>query len=1394
MNNSVLSARIELLTKDNFDSWKLQIEALLVMNDTWEYVSGERVKPEIVGEDAAARAASEAETKAWDVADRKARSALILAISPPELQQIKGCATSHEIWTKLQSIFQSKGPARRATLLKQLMLHKMDENGDVREHIRKFSETVDKLDEMGIKINEDLLACMLLYSLPSSYENFRCAIETRDELPNPETLKIKIIEENDARRSKVRFDGSQNAMFAKSTGNAGKSNWKKGKQQRSEKAVNSSEKKHFPYKCHRCHKVGHKAVDCIVVLNRETKEKTSVAEETCWLITPQQENALSVEQKNRWCLDSGCTSHMSCNENLFVDRNNCATGKLSLASNASTVVTGKGTVKLSVSDGKSEKTIKLQDTLFVPDLRMDLMSVGKITDRGFDVVFRKNNAVVLDKDKEVKMIADRVNGLYFVRETEEVTSVLSEDKVSPKIELWHRRMCHLNESSLKSVVRENKALGIKFNTKEELPVCEPCLKGKFCQTPFPKGQMSRSKELLEIVHTDLCGPLKTQSLGGAKYFMTFIDDFSRWCHVSFLKNKSDALDAFKAFKSCAENQLNKRIKIVQSDNGTEYVSNEFEKFLVDNGIKRRLTVPYTPQQNGVSERKNRTLVETARCMMAESNLPSSFWGETISTANYVRNRSPSRSLDGKSPFEIWTGKIPDLSHLRIFGCKVYILDKSQGKTKMDYPGKQGVFVGYSETTKGYRIWIPEKRKIEVSRDVRFINEFLPNDEHKSSKSPLESTTNTSENVNGQKWIEFEYLSTNPIREEVPVEIPVQVPEDFHEDDSEVDDFDYLSADEEPFLGFEQVPEQNPERKMSGRPRIERTGNRGRPRKVYRVTRERRRPEDLPDYANVAEVAVQDALSGAEAREWKLSIMDEFKSLIKMRTWDITDRPENGNIIGSRIVLTNKYGENGILLKRKARLVAKGYGQRPGVDFKETFAPVARISSIRLLMALAVEHDLVVHQLDVTTAFLNGDLEENIFMEIPELFPELLEEIFLKGKSTNPSDDEKEALRMLNEIKKGKKVCLLKKAMYGLKQAGRQWHKKLHRVLQSLGFKSTSADPCVYRSTRGKDCMIVVTYVDDMLLASSCLKWLAELKLMLNKHFDVKDLGKVKQCLGMEFSQKDNVIEISQKNFIEEILRKYEMQESKPVTTPINLGEKLSKSEDCSREVLSDYPFRELIGALLYLSVCTRPDICFTVNWLSQFNNCYEKCHWIALKRVLRYLRGTSDLGLKFQKTKSPLRGYVDADWANCVVDRKSYTGFVFILGNAAITWEARKQRTVALSSTEAEYMGLSEASKEAMYLKRFLSELKLQEPKDIKILNDNQGAQKLAHSNVFHNRTKHIDVRHHFVREAIESGVIVLEYLQSSEMIADVLTKGLSTSNHRRCVAEFGLQKVIVNL
>lgn len=402
-------------------------------------------------------------------------------------------------------------------------------------------------------------------------------------------------------------------------------------------------------------------------------------------------------------------------------------------------------------------------------------------------------------------------------------------------------------------------------------------------------------------------------------------------------------------------------------------------------------------------------------------------------------------------------------------------------------------------------------------------------------------------------------------------------------------------------------------------------------------------------------------------------------------------------------------------------------------------------------------DLDIFHLDVTTAFLHGHLKETVYMEQPEGF-----------------------IKKENEGK----VLKLNRAIYGLKQSSRVWYKKVEEVLTNLGYKTSNFEPCVFIKNDNDSLTIIALYVDDFFIFSNDHIESENLKKELSNNFQLKDLGQAKQILGMNIciDKVKNVITLDQTEYIDTLLLKFNMVDCKTVETPMEKNLNLNKNKETSFSV----PYQQLIGSLMYLSVMTRPDISYSVSYLSQFNNCFNNEHWQHAKRLLKYLKKTKDHCLVYKRNSNYLEGFVDADWGSNILDRRSYTGFCFTFSKSLVSWESTKQKTVALSSTEAEYMALTEATKEGIYLQNLLNEL-TNYSNSVILYSDNQSALKLASNPVFHKRSKHIDVRHHFIRETIESGKIKTKYLESNEMPADILTKALGSNKHYKFMNMLGI-------
>lgn len=450
-------------------------------------------------------------------------------------------------------------------------------------------------------------------------------------------------------------------------------------------------------------------------------------------------------------------------------------------------------------------------------------------------------------------------------------------------------------------------------------------------------------------------------------------------------------------------------------------------------------------------------------------------------------------------------------------------------------------------------------------------------------------------------------------------------------------------------------------------------------------------------------------------------------------------------------------------------MVKGFQQKKGIDYNEVFSPVVKMTTIRVILSIVAAEGLHLEQLDVKTAFLHGDLDEDIYMAQPEGFQ-------IVGKEDW--------------------VCKLKRSLYGLKQAPRQWYLKFDNFMERTGYRKCEMDHCCYVKKFKSSYIILLLYVDDMLIAGADMKEIIKLKKQMSEEFEMKDLGPAKQILGMNIvrNKKDGSLTLSQEKYIGKVLERFKMndEKTKPRNTPLGSHFRLTKDQSPSSEDeradMAKVPYASAIGSLMYAMVCTRPDIAHAVGVVSRFMSDPGREHWEAVKWLLRYLKGTSKLGLCFKGKDSVLRGYTDADLSGCKETFKSTSGYIFTVGGTAVSWMSRLQKSVALSTTEAEYMAVAEASKELVWLKDFFEEIG-KEQADYSLYCDNESAVKLAKNPVYHGKTKHIGRRYHFIRGLISDGTINLKNISGAKNPADMFTKSMTLDKLKFCMTSAGLQE-----
>jgi hypothetical protein len=746
-------------------------------------------------------------------------------------------------------------------------------------------------------------------------------------------------------------------------------------------------------------------------------------------------------------------------------------------------------------------------------------------------------------------------------------------------------------------------------------------------------------------------------------------------------------------------------------------------------------------------------------------------------------------LSNKSPFEALLHKTPSYTHLKVFGCLCFASTLSGHRTKFDPRAKACAFLGYPSGVKGYKLLELNTHKVLISRDVVFHETIFPFQNQtplpdfstflscspeplsptphfippshliadmpsatsapappvppvSASLSPLDTSSLLDHNSSSSPSLD--HIETDspgqsvssPLRRSTRVHKPPTYLQDYHCQ-----------------LAHCVGSTSSPPLASSGKP--------------YPLSTSLSYDHLSPTHRNFAlsVTAISEPSSFHQANQsphWQEAMFAELAALEANNTWTLTPLPLGKHPIGCKWVYKVKLKSDGSLERYKARLVAKGYTQQEGLDYSETFSPVAKFSTVRTLLAVASVKHWSLTQLDVNNAFLHGDLAEEVYMALPPGFPS-------KGETPNL-------------------VCKLNKSLYGLKQASRQWFAKFSSTIIKQGFVQSKSDYSLFTRTQGTAFIALLVYVDDILIASNDMPSVNTLKDSLHAEFKLKDLGNLKYFLGLEVARSTKGISLCQRKYALDILSDSGMLGSKPVTTPMEQNLKISQS---TGEILDDpSPYRRLVGRLLYLTV-TRPDISYSVQKLSQFMSKPTSMHLTAAYRVLRYIKGTSGQGLFFPSHSDlQLKAFSDSDWAGCLDTRRSITGYCVYIGDSLISWKSKKQHTVSRSSAEAEYRAMASVVCELMWLLPLLNELQAPHPKAALLFCDSQAALHIAANPVYHERTKHIELDCHLIREKIQAGLVRTLHVTSQNQLADIMTKALGSAQFQSLLGKMGVHNI----
>jgi hypothetical protein len=969
--------------------------------------------------------------------------------------------------------------------------------------------------------------------------------------------------------------------------------------------------------------------------------------------------------KDAWILDSGASSHTQCHMHGLYDAKRTHVQVHGAFSSTVSRCTGKRDLLLPDINGNVAR-IHLSRVIVLEGYSESLLSLPLLLDEGWKVKFNQDHAVLIKDKQSIRF--DKVRGVFSIKEIPDGYAMSN---------VLHNRLGHANDSVV------SKTYGMENFSSEPCQSCSIANMKKSSNV----GNTSISRRN-EIIFIDLMGPVMNPFRNsGMRYACFIVEGYSRMCHVEWMTNKSQ-----EKVLHCLKSYIIKNGKPdkIRSDNGTEFRNNVFEDFLVEAGIQHELTAPGNPQQNSIAESCIRECCRTARVMLVEAKLGEEFFGYALIHAVYLRNRMS--WVRGKSPFEIFFANQPDLSMIRKFGCKA-VYKKEGILSKAEARGIVAVYLGVkNESTKCYKLWNNETKRMVESRSVNFFEED-------DKVIPVEPSKNDS--------LEFEDDDGSIISDE-PHELSSNpdgsiISDEYHE----------LSSN------------------SNGRKRRINAGVSSPWMDDYVLM-------NTDDIVKSADITCNPSFNEAmKIPEWKDAIDAELKNMFDNDVFTRVDElPPGFKTLDTVWNFKKKLNQDGSLDKYKARLCARGFRQKEGVDYDETSSPTPPYSIVRFVLAYKVKEGLSIMYLDFNHAFLNAKLEEEIYIKV-------------LGK-----------------------LYRLNRALYGLKQASLQWYKTLANHLRSLGMTEVKLEPCLFvkKDAQGKITLILIVYIDDCIILYRDSSDIESLKsgLAIKFQFGVKKLSE--GFLNIKIEEIENVLELSQEKYIGELVNTFNLMDAQDCDTP-STGELLTmKNADDEK---CPGPYEKLVGCLSYIAETTRPEIRYIVSRLARYKSNPSLKHWKSGKRVVKYLKRTKDAKLRISNTCTEgLVCYTDSEWGSDVDDRRSTCGYVIFWNGNLLAWKSVKQKSVALSSMEAEVIALALGVREVIFFKNLLSLMDVRVSPKVYV--DNQAA--ISYVKSFKNKplSKHIDIRYHYVKELYEAKEFELVYVSGKVNPADIMTKPLT--------------------
>lgn len=1402
------------LDEKNFHLWRQQVEPYINAHSLTDLVVCTRIPPQFVDDEARRKGTVNPAYSIWLQKDQLLLSWLQSTLSSEILSRVLGCSHSHQLWDRLFTYFQKQTRARARQLRVELRALTLDSQS-VSDYLLKIRMIVDALASIGDPIPSSHHIDVILEGLPSEYASVVSVVESKFGDMDLDEVEILLtaheLRLNKFKKSTVPDLGSLNLTHtapqstspeAPQSGSTDSPNpqvppsyvepeyssFRGGRSNRGGRGKGRGGR-NSNVQCQVCSKVGHSALNCWHRFNQQfqpTVHPSNPYTATPWLVPPVPYGQFPANVWTRpqapqprsssaypspstfiantapstsaasWYPDSGASYHVTNDANNLQQVTPFEGHEQIYIGNGQGLVINSAGSSQFLSQNHPHTPLTLNNLLHVPSITKNLISVSQFCrDNRVYFLFTADTCFVKCQVSNAVLLAGKVgsDGLYefpsLLNVSKSAMSLDSSNKIVPSVNsvsispslsnVWHLRLGHPNVNTLRLVLQN---CNLSFSNKTHEFFCSACCMGKAHRLHSPSSHTTYNHPL-ELVYCDLWGPSPQPSTQGFTYYISFVDAFSKFTWLYLLKSKAEALGVFKQFKSLVELQLGFSIKAVQTDWGGEF--RPFNKFLTDLGIVHRVICPHTHHQNGVVERKHRHIVDLGLTLLSQASLPLTYWDYAFPTAVFLINRLPSAAIQFQVPYSMLFHTTPDYKFLRVFGCACFPLLRPYHSHKLDFRSQECLFLGYSTSHKGYKCLSP-CGKLYISKDVLFNESRFPYVELFSPPSPPTSSGNSPATQHCASSLES-LFSTVSLPKPVPLTaVPFSPAVDISPASTTSPRQSVSSPESTPAPAVSPLPLTPPSLPTNAVPINSKPVNQHpmqtraksgfiQPRQHFTLLLTHTEPK-----------SVKQALTDDN---WKAAMQSEFDALCKNNTWSLVPLPPNRQSIGCKWVFRIKENPDGSISRYKARLVAKGFHQKQGFDFNETFSPVVKPVTIRLILTMALTHKWSIQQLDVNNAFLNGLLHEEVYMDQPP------------GFITSDSS----------------LVCRLHKALYGLKQAPRQWFERLQAALLKLQFKPSKCDPSLFIFASHGSTVYLLVYVDDIIITSNNTTLLTSIINKLNSDFSLKHLGNLDYFLGIEVKPSaQGSMFLTQTKYVRDLLQRTNMAGSSSVTTPMQSSCKLTKLG--SPALADPYMYRSVVGALQYATI-TRPDIAYAVNKVCQFMSHPLESHWVAVKRILRYLQGTIQYGLHLSPytSSSPpsLQVFCDADWASDPDDRRSTSGAAIYFGGNLVSWWSKKQPVVARSSTEAEYRSLAQATADLLWLQTLLSELCVSTQQPL-VLCDNQSAVMLAHNPIMHSRTKHMEIDLFFVREKVIAKQIRVAHIPGVDQIADALTKPLSST------------------